>query len=133
MENNDLAVSFYRQLGTLFYAVAASDKVVREEEFDEMKKVVALNWLPSEEAEDAFHTNAVFQMEIVFDYLKANPRPWEECFADFQFFLKEHPALFTLKRRKLISSTANAIASSFSGRNKSELIVLAKLNLALFH
>lgn len=133
MKNNDLAVSFYRQLGTLFYAVAAADKVVRNEEFDELKQVVAAHWLPKEEAEDVFHTNAVFQMEIVFDYYKENPRDSAECFSDFSFFLKEHPALFTLERRKLISSTANAIASSFSGRNKSELIILAKLDLALFH
>lgn len=133
MENNDLAVAFYRNLGTLFYAVAAADKVVREEEFDELKQVVAKHWLPHEEAEDAFHTNAVYQMEIVFDYFKENPRKTEDCFSDFTFFLKEHPSLFTLERRKLISSTANAIASSFSGRNKSELIILAKLDLALFY
>ena len=82
MENNDLAVAFYRNLGTLFYGVAAADKVVREEEFDELKQVVAKHWLPNEEAEDAFHTNAVYQMEIVFDYFKENPRKTEDCFSD---------------------------------------------------
>lgn len=40
-------------------------------------------------------------------------------------------SLFTENRKRLILKTANAIASSFSNRNKSELIILAKLDIEL--
>ena len=36
---------FYQNLGKLFYAIAAADKVVREEEVNILKQIVNTDWL----------------------------------------------------------------------------------------
>ena len=53
------------------------------------------------------------------------------CFNSFLNFLNMNKSLFTENRKTLILKIANAIASSFSNRNKSELIILAKLDMEL--
>ena len=47
------------------------------------------------------------------------------------FYKKKHNALFTDKVKGLIMKTAGQIASSFAGVNKSELLMLAKLDMEL--
>ena len=84
-----MTLKFYQNLGKLFYAIAAADKEVRDEEFD------------------------------------------KACYNAFTNYKKEQPHLFTANIKKLILKTAHAIAASFSGLNKSELIILAKLDIEL--
>jgi hypothetical protein len=127
------AVTFFRVVGKLCYAVAATDGYVHPDEFSRLKEVVSQYWVPVEEAEDPFHSRAAYQMEILFDWLNENPLPAQECLDEFLDYLDRHPSQFTLERRKLIARTADAIAASFSGKNKSELIILTRINLALFH
>lgn len=128
---SSLEMSFYQKLGRLFYAVAAADKVVHQKEFETLKELVKDHWTAASELEDSFHSHAAFQIEIVFDWLEYQHLPASEAFKDFKYFLKEHPSLFTDDRKKRIWNTANAIAGAFSGKNKSELIMLTKLQLAL--
>lgn len=119
---------FYRNLGKLFYAIAAADKVVREDEINSLKEIVKSEWLRVDDVEDDFGSDSAFQIEIVFDWLVEQDLPAAECFSDFEFFINEHDNLFTSSIKKLIWKTANSIASAFSGKNKSELIMLAKLS-----
>ena len=53
------------------------------------------------------------------------------CFNSFLTFKNAHEQLFTKDMNMLILKTARIIASSFSKVNKSELILLAKLNMEL--
>jgi len=53
------------------------------------------------------------------------------CYNSFLTFKKEHESLFTDQINTLILKTARAIAASFSKVNKSELMLLAKLNIEL--
>lgn len=129
----DPEITFFRVVGKLCYAVAAVDGNVHPNEFDRLKSVVTEHWAPVEEAEDPFHSRAVYQMEVIFDWLQENPQPAQECLDEFLDYLDRYPSMFTLERRTLIARTADAIAASFSGRNKSELIILTRINLALFH
>lgn len=72
------------------------------------------------------------KIEIVFDWLKnENNLDAKSCYNDFINYKNEQKHLFTSKVKKLIIKTARAIAASFSGINKSELILLAKLDLEL--
>ncbi len=133
MENTErFSVQFYQKLGKLFYAIAASDQVVRKVEHDKLKEIIKTEWLSVDDYEDDFHTDAAYQIEIVFDWLeneeKLEAKIWFDEFIDFQ---KEHPQLFNTQIKKMILKTADAIAASFSGKNKSELIMLARLNLKL--
>lgn len=118
---------FYQKMGELFYAVAAADKVVREAEYTALKNIVTEKWKDLDEYEDPFQTDAAHQIEIVFDWFDYEELDANDCFDSFADYKKENPSLFTSERKKLIWETANVIAAAFAGKNKSELIMLAKL------
>jgi len=126
-----LTLEFYQNLGKLFYAIAAADKKVHAVEFDKLKECVKQQWLNVDILEDDYHTDAAYHIEIVFDWLNNSAYEADICFQDFVDYTKEHPLFFTKNIKKLIMKTANAVAASFSGFNKSELMMLAKLDLEL--
>ncbi|MFL1012190.1 hypothetical protein [Flavisericum labens] len=118
---------FYQNLGKLFYAIAAADGKVEEVEFRELKKLAKNQWQQVDcidESEEEFH-----ETELIFEYLNTKDYNAEKCFSDFVEFKNENPILFTQDVKKLILKTASAIANSFSSLNKSELIMLAKLDI----
>ena len=119
---------FYQKLGKLFYAISASDKQVRNEEFNKLKTLVKEQWRENEGVKD--HT--VYQIVYAFEWLKKNEKLNAEIyFDDFVNYKNENPDLFTDDIKKRILKTAHAIAVSFSDLNKSELIMLAKLDIEL--
>ncbi len=129
-ENSSLSLLF-EKLGELFYAIAAVDKKVHKKEFEALKKLVTRKWKEFENSEDAFGTKSVYQMEIVFSWFDYEGRDAWECFENFRDFKETHEHLFTEQRNALILKTASAIANAFSGKNKSELIMLVKLERLL--
>lgn len=127
-----LTLEFYQNLGKLFYAIAASDGVVRDLEFAKLKALVKQQWLEVDDVLDAFGADAAYQIEIVFDWLNEEDLTSAEiCFNDFVNYKKEQAHLFTDKVKSLILKTASAVAYAFSGINKAELIMLAKLEMVL--
>lgn len=125
-------ITFYQNLGKLFYAIAASDKVVREEELNKLKETVKKVWLTSSIIQNDVKAEAEHSIINTFKWLyQDNEYDAETCFNSFISYKKDHEQLFTNELNALILKTANVIASSFSGKNKSELIMLAKLNLEL--
>ena len=120
---------FNQEIGQLFYAIAAADKVVRKSEYDALCKLVKESWLTQDEYKDEFGVEAAYQIEIVFDWFDYENLVAEDCFEAFSDYYKEHKYLFTETKKKLIIKTAHAIAGAFSGKNKSELILLAKLSI----
>jgi glycyl-tRNA synthetase alpha subunit len=124
-------VIFYQKLGELFYAIAASDKVVREKEFAALKKLVENEWSSSEEHKDEFESDVIYQMEIIFDWYNYQQVDAKVRFENFCDYYKEHKRLFTPKKKQLIWKTVNAIASAFAGKNKAEVIMLTKLLLLM--
>ena len=127
-----LEIEFYQNLGKLFYAIAASDKIVRETEIETLIKLVKSKWLPLDDFEDEFQVDAAHQIETVFDWLNCEGGlHTKSCFNDFRSFKRENESLFNEKRKDLIWRTSSEIANSFAGKNKSELIILAKLKMLL--
>lgn len=127
-----LNVHVYEVLGKLFYAIAATDGVVKPKEFNKLKELVKSLWLSVDDTEDDFHTDAAYQIEIVFDWLNdQNNLDSDKLFDEFVAYKDNQSHFFTPNIKKLITKTANEIANSFSGKNKSELILLAKLDLEL--
>lgn len=122
---------FYQSLGKLFYAIAASDKIVRTAEYDALKKIVQSEWSKMDDLTDEFGADAAFQIEIVFDWLDYEELTAEEAFSQFKTFIKENNRLFTDAAKLLIWKTSNIIADSFSGKNKSEVIMLTQLKIIL--
>lgn len=127
--SNTTGNKFYQKVGRLFFAVAMVDGSVHIKEIDKLKTIVRDKWLSLDDIEDEYGTDSAFQIEIVFDWLLEYEKTSDECFEDFIAFYKEHKIIFTDKIKSLIFETANAIAYSFSGKNKAELILLGKLHL----
>ncbi len=123
-----MQTKFYQNLGKLFYAVAAADKVVSEQEVDRLKEIIRAEWLALDDVTDDFGTDAAYQIEIVFDWLLEQNTDAESCIESFKSFIEEHPSLFTNQVKEMIWKTVNSIASTFSGKNKSELIMINKIN-----
>ncbi|WP_299535885.1 hypothetical protein [Ulvibacterium sp.] len=121
----------YQNLGKLFYAVAMADKNVRPKEVATLREAVREQWLDVDEAEDEFGTDAAYQIEIVFDWLHNEESDGDSYFKEFKYFFKEHRSLFTKRISEQIYKTARAIAVSFAGTNKSELVLLTKLKMLL--
>ncbi len=122
---------FYQSLGKLFYAVAMVDKNVRPIEIERLKEDVQKYWLNVDSIEDEFGSDAAYQIEIVFDWLQQEEKESEAYFLEFVDFYKEHPSKFNMAIKQLVFRTADDIASSFADKNKSELILLAKLKMLL--
>jgi hypothetical protein len=132
MENTAKTMNgLYESLGKLFYAVAISDGTVHNNEWEKVKEYVKEDWLYVDDFTDRYGTDAANQIEIVFDVLMESSKSSKECFKEFADFYKEHLHAFSEEIKTLTKKTAKAIASSFSGNNKSELMILTKLNILL--
>ncbi len=130
--NKELTHKFYQNLGKLFYAIAAIDNNVRVEELDKLKDIVKKEWLTTHLIEDDFKMAAEHSIINTFKWLHDdNEYNAKTCYNSFLTFKKEHESLFTDQINTLILKTARAIAASFSKVNKSELMLLAKLNIEL--
>lgn len=82
---------------------------------------------PLENTFNEFGDDTAYEIEIVFDWLAANKWDFKTIIPDFKIFRKEHERLFTPEIIALILKTANAIATSFSGKNKTEHIFISEL------
>lgn len=124
-----LGNEFYQNLGKLFYAVAMADHSVHMKELEKLNEVVRDHWLDVDDIEDEYGTDAAFQISTVFDWLLEYAKDGEEIYEEFEEFYTDHKILFTPEVKSLATSTSRAIASSFAGNNKAELILLGRLEL----
>ena len=122
---------FYEHLGKVFYCIAAVDNTVRKEEIEQLKQIIRTEWLPLENTFNEFGDDTAYEIEIVFDWLVENKWNFEQALPDFKTFRKEHHSLFTPQVDALILKTAKAIVMSFSGKNKSERVLMSQLNTIL--
>ncbi|NDV44743.1 hypothetical protein [Flagellimonas sediminis] len=119
----------YQNLGKLFYAVAMADHSIHVKELEKLNELVHDIWLDMDTVEDGYGTDAAAQIETVFEWLLEYGKNADDVYEEFEQFYTENKPLFTPKIKQLTMSTARAIASSFSGSNKAELIQLGRLEL----
>jgi len=125
-----LTLEFYQNIGLLFYAIAAADKHVHTDEFNKLKELVKQQWLSKDFLEDKY-TDAAYHIEIVFDWLNNGQYNANFCFNGFIKYKQENQDLFSTDIIKRITKTSYAVAHAFAGVNKSELVMLTKLNMEL--
>ncbi|WP_299114589.1 hypothetical protein [uncultured Winogradskyella sp.] len=116
-------MDLYKNIGKLFYAISASDKVIKTIEFKALKKSLDTQWRNDY---TKAQINAIIDSFLFLKDCYASPNI---CFNEFSKYKEEHEWLFTTKLKNLIFNTSCSIASSFASKNKSELILLAKLGL----
>lgn len=122
---------FYSIIGKLFYAIAASDKVVRIEEIDKIKQIVSSDWFDFDELDDGIYIKAAEVILFSFNEMLMQNKSSAECMSEFRKFKKSHEKLFTENVKLIIWKSSNSIASSFSMKNKSELVALLELSIML--
>lgn len=124
------ALEFYQNLGKLFYAIAATDNHVRDEEFKTLELIINNEWISSENLESEFNDSQAKTILNTFKWLhNDNEYNADVCYNSFINFKRTHEGFFNEKINSQILKTASKIAASFSGLNKSELMMLAKLNI----
>ncbi len=126
-----IAQKFYQNIGKLFYAIAFADGKVHDKEFDSLKKLVSEDWLNNDHNTDMFGSDAVFQVEIVFDWLRNEYSSAKGCIDQFIEYYESHTSMFSPEVRNRIWKSALAIASAYAGRNKSELVMLNRLRAVM--
>jgi len=130
-QKDETMVALYQLLGRIFFAAAQADNVIREEEIATLKVVVNDVWLDAEDTFDEFNSDSAHQIEIVFDYLLENDGVVEDVIGELHDFKRIHRSLFTPELIELIMNTVYKIVSSYAKRNKSELVFISRLRMAL--
>ena len=127
-----VSLQFYQNLGKIFYAIAVVDHVVRDEEYTTVIHLVETYWLPEDSvllSSKSDEKNAIIDtFKWLYEHKEEDA---DECYKSFISFKKSNPSIFTKNINALILKTVGKIAMSFSGQNKSELILLAKLDFEL--
>lgn len=114
---------FCNNLAKLFYAIASIDKVVKEEEVVFFKT----NLEKQMKSFDYFKNDNVNMIFSEFNSLLNSKAEPNECFKDFKSYYKKNSNLFSQTLKDSIWKIADGIAASSAGKNKSEVILLAKL------
>ena len=104
-------------LAYLFYAVAATDRRIEDIEIEIMTKTVHDNWPTEDERKVTAMFEGILQQKL----------PAQEAFDHFDQYFQAHKDEFDTRLRHTIFRTADAIASSFAAKNKSELVLLSRL------
>jgi hypothetical protein len=129
MENTKGKLPHY--LGKLFYAVAIADKKIEDKEVAVFKTEIFNRWSNPDSIKNNLTTGAHHEIIKTFNELQLLSAESNFCYSEFNAFYLGHKTLFNPQLRKLIWETAQAIAMSFANKNKSELILLAKLKMLL--
>lgn len=126
-----IQIEFYQNLGKLFYAIAAADKMVHLNEVETLKNSINTDWLNLDGKKTEEEIDAMRQVKITFYDLAYKSKSSKNCLQEFQQYKTANEHLFKDEVKELIWKTANEIATSFASKNKSELLALTDLALLL--
>jgi hypothetical protein len=122
---------FYQKLGYLFYSIAAADHRVSAAEKEALLRLIVEDWLNLDDATDAYGTDSAYQIQILFDFLNEKSFDAEHAWSIFERYFKSHLVAFNDDIIDRIFHTAERLAESMNGRNKSEVLALTRLHLLL--
>jgi len=118
---------FYKELGNLFYAIAASDKNIVAEERKKLDEEVQFAWRHYDHTTDRFGTDRAFLIEFEFETMEDEMVPAEEAYRSFSDFFTENKKEIDKLTRKRIFNSACHIAESVRKINVPEHKYLNRL------
>jgi len=121
--------TFFQKTGKILFAIAMADKKIAPKEYETLQGLIQEEWKLSFFEENGLKN--IKQMKNVFDWMIENPKTSDEILAEYKQFKNENLVLFTPEIKDFVYKTANRIAGSYANKNKSELILLAKLHFIL--
>lgn len=121
----------YRELGNLFYAIAAADKKIRPEERKTLHDEILFAWKHHENSTDRFGSDRAFLIEFEFETLEDESVTAENAYRLFETFYSEHENEFDTASRVKIFNSARHIAECVRKINHEELNYLIRLKALL--
>ncbi|MBI3138581.1 MAG: hypothetical protein HYZ15_08360 [Sphingobacteriales bacterium] len=117
----------YKELGNLFYAIAAADKRIRPEERKTLHDEILFAWKHHENSTDRFGSDRAFLIEFEFETMEEEAATSENAYNLFERYFKENEKEFDQSSRVKIFNSARHIAESVRKINHEELIYLVRL------
>ncbi|MBI5371662.1 MAG: hypothetical protein HZA79_06520 [Sphingobacteriales bacterium] len=117
----------YKELGNLFYAIAAADKKIRPEERKTLHDEILFAWKHHENSTDRFGSDRAFLIEFEFETLEEEAATAENAYELFERYFKENEKEFDNSSRIKIFNSARHIAESVRRINHEELNYLVRL------
>jgi len=121
--------TFFQKTGKILFAIAMADKKLDPKEYETLQNLIHKEWRLSCLGENEI--KYISQMKNVFDWLIENPKSEDEILVEYKAFKNDNLALFTPEIIDFVYKTAHQIAASYAHKNKSELVLLAKLHFIL--
>jgi hypothetical protein len=122
---------FYKELGNLFYAVAAADKKIRPEEKKSIHEEVLNAWKLYDESLDRFGSGKAFLIEFEFEAMEEEHETSENAFSSFEQYYLENERGIDIDTRHKIFVSARHIAESVRKINSAELSYLMRIKKLL--
>lgn len=120
---------FFQKTGEILFAIAMADKKIAPQEYEALQNIIQEELKLSHLKEDEL--KHITQLKYTFDWMIENQKTIDNILIEYKEFISQNHELFTPEIKDFIYKTANRIAGSYANKNKSELIVLAKINLLL--
>lgn len=118
---------FYKELGNLFYAIAAADNNISQKEKRKLDDEVQFAWKHYDHTMDRFGSDRAFLIEFEFETMEDAAETAENAYQSFEsFFIEKKDQIDELTRNRIFNS-ARHIAESMRGINQEELRYLIKL------
>jgi len=122
---------FYKELGNLFYAIAAADKKISDKEKKALDDEVRFAWKHYDNTTDRFGTDRAFLIEFEFETMEENSESAENAYQSFESYFKEYEAEIDSPTRSRIFNSARHIAEGLRKINQEELDYLIRLKKLL--
>lgn len=116
----------FEHIGSLFYAIAADQKV-QPLEVAELKLLVSRDWLPRNETVKTTVPDETHYIMFTMDSLAAENTPASEAFNEFVKYYTAQPEAFTDEIKQRVLDTAFSIVRIFNGDNPEDNNMLKAL------
>lgn len=117
----------YKELGNLFYAIAAADKKIRPEEKKTLHEEILYAWKNHEHSTDRFGSDRAYLIEFEFETLEDDFVTAENAYTLFESYFIDHEKEIDSACRVKIFNSARHIAESVRKINHEELSYLIRL------
>jgi|688.fasta_scaffold443295_2 uncharacterized tellurite resistance protein B-like protein len=120
-----------RAIGFLVYAVASADNHVSAEEKQKVHQIVNDNWQVLADAEDPFGVRAMEYIDKIMLGLDEQHVDSEKAFHSFEEVYQANLDKFTPALKSFIVKVCIETGSAFNRMNKSELVLISRIELLL--
>src|SRR5574338_314306 len=122
---------FYKELGNLFYAIAATDKNIGPQEKKKLDEEVQFAWRHYDDSRDRFGTDRAFLIEFEFEAMEDEMASAADAFRSYEDYFVENKNEIDDITRKRIFNSAKHIAESVHKINIAEHKYLNQLKKLL--